>query len=64
TLVPSVAALPVIFSIASNNDISYLLDYAEQLASEIGGGMKNETRQTTPNRNEPMTTYIKSYTSI
>ena len=35
TLVPSVAALPVIFSIASNNDISYLLDYAEQLASEM-----------------------------
>ncbi|MEM3290649.1 MAG: hypothetical protein QW046_03955 [Candidatus Micrarchaeaceae archaeon] len=34
TLVPSAAALPVIFSIASNNDISYLLDYAEQLASE------------------------------
>ncbi|MEM0172658.1 MAG: hypothetical protein QXV57_08890 [Thermoproteota archaeon] len=34
TLVPSVAALPVIFSIASNNNISYLLDYAEQLASE------------------------------
>ncbi|MEM0029058.1 MAG: RNA-guided endonuclease TnpB family protein, partial [Ignisphaera sp.] len=33
-------------------------------SSPNGGGMKNETRQTTPNRNEPMTTYIKSYTSI
>ncbi|MEM4115391.1 MAG: hypothetical protein QXP59_05235, partial [Saccharolobus sp.] len=33
-LVPSAAALPVIFSIASNSDINYLLDYAEQLASE------------------------------
>ncbi|MEL9908025.1 MAG: zinc ribbon domain-containing protein [Desulfurococcus sp.] len=29
-----------------------------------GGGMKGEIRQTTPNRNEPMTIYIKSYTSI
>ncbi|MEM3846793.1 MAG: hypothetical protein QXU98_13945, partial [Candidatus Parvarchaeota archaeon] len=34
TLIPSAAALPVIFSIASNSDINYLLNYAEQLASE------------------------------
>ncbi|MEM3809601.1 MAG: hypothetical protein QW342_06675 [Thermoproteota archaeon] len=33
-LVPSTAALPVIFSIASNSDLNYLLNYAEQLASE------------------------------
>ncbi|MEM0027058.1 MAG: RNA-guided endonuclease TnpB family protein [Ignisphaera sp.] len=33
-------------------------------SSPNGDGMKNETRQTTPNGNEPMTTYIKSYTSI
>ncbi|MEM0035402.1 MAG: RNA-guided endonuclease TnpB family protein [Desulfurococcus sp.] len=33
-------------------------------SSPNGDGMKNETRQTTPNRDEPMTTYIKSYTSI
>ncbi|MEM4104556.1 MAG: hypothetical protein QXF80_06140, partial [Thermoplasmatales archaeon] len=34
TLIPSTAELPVILSIANDSDISYLLDYAEQLASE------------------------------
>ncbi|MEM0067630.1 MAG: zinc ribbon domain-containing protein, partial [Ignisphaera sp.] len=33
-------------------------------SSPNGGGMKDETRQTTPNRDEPMTTYIKTYTNI
>ncbi|MEM0172661.1 MAG: hypothetical protein QXV57_08905, partial [Thermoproteota archaeon] len=34
TVIPSVAALPVILSIESASDVSYLLNYAEQIAYE------------------------------
>ncbi|MEM3320514.1 MAG: hypothetical protein QXD27_08655, partial [Metallosphaera sp.] len=34
TVIPSVAALPVVLSIESASDVSYLLNYAEQLPSE------------------------------
>ncbi|MEM0048740.1 MAG: transposase [Ignisphaera sp.] len=33
-------------------------------SSPNGGGMKGEIQQTTPNRDEPMTIYIKTYTNI